>query len=276
MNSESSFRLKLITFFKRNVVIICQNENGPCPLLAIANVLLLQGKIQIHTDRSYISLEELIQLVAEAVFEQKDQLHNRTSSSSEEGHVQELNQHMDDLLTVLPKLNKGLDLNIMFSQVSKYEFTQEAAIFDLLQIPLVHGWIYDPTQEIASALRDQSYNHAIYKLVEHTTLQDKLSSAHPDQSLAEYIHELSEEEKSLLREGDMINTFFTQHASQLTRYGIQKLYEYMNNRQLAVFFRNNHFNTLFSYNAQLFLLLTDLGYSDQPMIVWELLESVSG
>lgn len=276
MSSESSFRLKQVSFFKRDVVIICQNENGPCPLLAIANVLLLQGKIQIHTDRSYISLEELIQLVAEAVFEQKDQLHSRTSSSNEEGHVQELNQHIDDVLTVLPKLNKGLDLNIMFSQVSKYEFTQEAAIFDLLQIPLVHGWIYDPIHEqmIASTLRDQSYNHAIYKLVEYTTLKDKLSTAHPDQTLS--VHNLPEEEKNLYCDGEMINTFFTQHASQLTTYGIQKLYEYMNDRQLAVFFRNNHFNTLFSYDAQLFLLLTDLGYSDQPMIVWELLENVSG
>jgi len=30
------------------VPILCQNENGPCPLLAIGNVLLLQSNISIH------------------------------------------------------------------------------------------------------------------------------------------------------------------------------------------------------------------------------------
>lgn len=30
------------------VPILCQNENGPCPLLAIGNILLLQSNISIH------------------------------------------------------------------------------------------------------------------------------------------------------------------------------------------------------------------------------------
>jgi hypothetical protein len=42
-DDNAFFRLKAIGFGGRNVPILAQNENGPCPLLAIANVLLLRG-----------------------------------------------------------------------------------------------------------------------------------------------------------------------------------------------------------------------------------------
>lgn len=41
------YKLKRIDFFGRSVPIALQNENGPCPLLAIANVLLLRKQIQL-------------------------------------------------------------------------------------------------------------------------------------------------------------------------------------------------------------------------------------
>lgn len=37
-----SYTLKKIQYYNRSVGILCQSENGPCPLLAICNVLLLQ------------------------------------------------------------------------------------------------------------------------------------------------------------------------------------------------------------------------------------------
>jgi hypothetical protein len=45
------------------VPFLMQNENGPCPLLAITNVLLLKRKILIHPDLAYIDFRYLIQLV---------------------------------------------------------------------------------------------------------------------------------------------------------------------------------------------------------------------
>lgn len=38
----------------------------------------------------------------------------------------------------------GIDVNPRFYDCSAYEFTDEVAIFDLLDIPLVHGWLSDP------------------------------------------------------------------------------------------------------------------------------------
>lgn len=38
----------------------------------------------------------------------------------------------------------GIDVNPRFHDCRSYEFTDEVAIFDLLDIPLVHGWLVDP------------------------------------------------------------------------------------------------------------------------------------
>lgn len=37
-----------------------------------------------------------------------------------------------------------MDVNVRFTDIDKFEFTDEVAIFDLLGIPLVHGWLIDP------------------------------------------------------------------------------------------------------------------------------------
>ena len=50
----------------------------------------------------------------------------------------------------------------------------------------------------------------------------------------------------------------------------------MKDRELAVFFRNNHFSTIFKYENQLHLLMTDSGYRDLPLCVWEVLTDVAG
>lgn len=45
--AEPSYRLKHINIRGRGVPVVMQNENGPCPLLAIANVLLLRNQIHL-------------------------------------------------------------------------------------------------------------------------------------------------------------------------------------------------------------------------------------
>ena len=45
---ESFYRAKRIHFLGRIVHVCTQNENGPCPLLALANVLLLRNAIQMR------------------------------------------------------------------------------------------------------------------------------------------------------------------------------------------------------------------------------------
>ena len=57
MSAELFFVLKNIKYFGSNRMILLQNENGPCPLLAVANALLLENKLKgIHEDQGYFDI----------------------------------------------------------------------------------------------------------------------------------------------------------------------------------------------------------------------------
>jgi len=97
------FQLKNIRFFGRNCSIICQNENGPCPLLAIANVLILQNRIIIKSERNIISLDRLIQVIANEITDSayKENINGDVNSNAE------THEAVETALTLLPKLNRG-------------------------------------------------------------------------------------------------------------------------------------------------------------------------
>lgn len=261
-----NFRLKKISFFHREVMIICQNENGPCPLIGIANVLLLRGDMSFSSDWSSISLDNLVEQVANQVFAFFEKSSHRLSP-----------ENMTAILNVLPNLAEGLDVNVSFNGVDKMEYTEQIALFDALNIPLLHGWIYDPfDRETVETIGSLSYNHLVYIQVEYRSLVDKIQSKLRYTSQEDISASTTEAERKLLREGRIVDRFMKQSASQLTDQGLLKLHDFLQDRQLFVFFRNNHFSTVFYFQQQLFVLVTDFGYQDQPHVIWELLESVSG
>lgn len=60
-----SYKIKRSKFFGREVPIVLQNENGPCPLLGIANVLLLRNILQLPSAAPDVSQDRLLALIAE-------------------------------------------------------------------------------------------------------------------------------------------------------------------------------------------------------------------
>ncbi|KAL7167393.1 hypothetical protein ACSBR2_037955 [Camellia fascicularis] len=78
------------------------------------------------------------------------------------------------------------------------------------------------------------------------------------------------------RQGELIRDFLKYNASQLTIHGLFSLQDGLKERELCVFFRNNHFNTMFKYDDELYILATDQGYINQPDLVWEKLNEVNG
>ena len=70
--------------------------------------------------------------------------------------------------------------------------------------------------------------------------------------------------------------FLDESASQLTYHGICELNAVMEEGQLAVLFRNNHFSTMVKQGGVLYLLVTDQGFLHQGDVVWESLDSVQG
>ncbi|XP_038687943.1 uncharacterized protein LOC119987198 isoform X2 [Tripterygium wilfordii] len=78
------------------------------------------------------------------------------------------------------------------------------------------------------------------------------------------------------QQGELMRNFLRNNASQLTFYGLFCLQDGLKERELCVFFRNNHFSTMFKYESDLYLLATDQGYINQPDLVWEKLNEVNG
>ncbi len=138
--------IKNIQFKDKKVGIVTQNENGPCPLVAIVNVLLLRRQVTLPPHSEIVSAAKLMEYIGHAMLESVPK--NLTSEV-------QLNyeQNMNDAMAVLPKLQTGLDVNVKFTGVRDFEYTPECIIFDLLRIPLFHGWLVDPqTPEVVAAV----------------------------------------------------------------------------------------------------------------------------
>ena len=119
--------------------ILMQNENGPCPLLALANVLMLRGAIYIHPDITEVTFEDLTARLAEHMLDASAKL----SEDNEELRANQ-QQNLADGMAMFPKLLRGLDVNVGFTAIDHYEYSEDQVIFDLLNVPLVHGWLSDP------------------------------------------------------------------------------------------------------------------------------------
>lgn len=245
---EGVYQIKWVKFNGKDIPIITQNENGPCPLLAIMNVLLLKGKVKFPSDTEIISSEQMMAHLGECILADKPQ--NVTE-------VVQLNyeQNMHDAMAVIHKLQTGLDVNVRFNGVSEFEYTPECIIFDLLGISLYHGWLVDPQNrgEVA-AIGNCSYNQLVEKI----------------------ISQRSSENNDLVTEALVAEGFLDRTASQLTYHGLCELSSTVKPDQLCVFFRNNHFCTLFRHKDELFLLVTDQGFLHERNVVWETLNNVEG
>lgn len=158
------YKLKRIDFFGRTVPIALQNENGPCPLLAIANVLLLRKQIELPEQAPDVSQNRLVSLVAGYLLDANDE--QKLGKNLPEEYKANLRKNVSDAIAILAKLTTGIDVNVRFHDVKGFEFTDEISIFDLMDISLVHGWLVDPQDSIAaSALGQKSYNEAVEQLI---------------------------------------------------------------------------------------------------------------
>ncbi|CAF1335830.1 unnamed protein product [Rotaria sp. Silwood1] len=245
---NDTYLIKWIEFNHEQVPILLQNLNGPCPLLAIANILLLRQRIRLNPNAGAISTERVIAMIAEYILQIDTTKYSNEYRANYEHNVAET-------LAILPKFQTGLDFNLKFNGVDKFEYTKECIVFDLLDIQLFHGWVIDPQnnelQKIVNA-NGSSYNQLVEKMIQQRQSNNE----------------------ELKQESYLIEQFLEENRSQLTHYGILQLNETMRDNQLAVFFRNNHFNTIWKNNKQLLLLVSDEGFANHKSIVFETLTDV--
>lgn len=264
-NANTFFFVKWIEFQNQKTPIILQNENGPCPLLSICNVLLLRGQMQLEPNVELIENEKLIQILANILFNECVPRFLARKSGQNAPNQQEqidFEQNISDALHIFGRLQYGLDVNVKFSDCNAFEYTRELDIFDLFLINLYHGWLIDPEQtEFHRLLAAKSYN----QLVEMSINFSQMNESAPDYEQKAYAKLLAD-------------NFLELTASQLTDYGLSVIHSTMFPNELAILFRNNHFSTVYMHptSRKLYTLVTDNGYLSHANIVWETLDSIEG
>lgn len=263
------FQVKTIQWsdYEHKTPILLQDANGPCPLIALVNTLLLQNEIDIrnhqlelvedtnhkriaaigtlklllttHTGR-YISLTQLLGQLGDILLE----LNSKHDEAS-----------LDQLLNSLPLLHTGLTVNpnIINGQFPVNDLS--SVLFTKFGLTFKHGWIFDETDS----------QDALYKILSELETFDKIQ----DFLLAEGE---SESDKDLVRK------WLETNQTQLTKKGLKTLDYTLKSDDFIIFFRNNHFSTLLKRSDDdFYLLITDDAFrSNNQKIVWQSLISVSG
>lgn len=280
----------------RECHILLQNENGPCPLLAAANCLLLQGRIELPAAairNNVASLSDLTNVLANVALE--------TNTGTHSFHTHELLEH-------IPALQYGMDVNPKFtSGIHGYEYTAQLHCFDTWGVQLCHGWLLDPhetSEDLFAAIGNKTYNEVIELVIqgkeaEHAisavqqSIQELEATAAPvdlldgggegasnqsgeDQTKLANLRTQLQELQHKATIGSWIDHFLQETGHQLTQFGLHALHTDLPEGSLAVFFRNNHFSTITKEEGLLYLLVTDLGYAGTPQIVWEKLDMING
>ncbi|NXQ90592.1 MINY1 hydrolase, partial [Nyctibius grandis] len=205
-------------------------------------------QVKLPPQKEVITAEELMAHLGDCILSTQPR-------EPSEGLQLNFQQNINDTMTVLPKLSTGLDVNVRFTGVSDFEYTPECIVFDLLNVPLYHGWLVDPqSPEVVQAVGKLSYNQLVEKVITCKQASDS----------------------SLVSEGLVAEQFLEATASQLTYHGLCELTAAVREGELSVFFRNNHFSTMIKHKGHLYLLVTDQGFLREERVVWESLHTVDG
>jgi len=269
--AQPSFILKPITYFSNPVHILLQNSNGPCPLLALANVLILRNALTLPASNratNTITYEELVSLIGGLALDRQS---SSSSSSSTSSAVVGEAANLQSVIDLLPGLSQGLDVNPKFCHgVTGYEYTEALTVFDLFGVELVHGWLLDPSDPQFEMFKNLSYNQLVELVISADTISSSSSPPAPS----------SPKQSSLASmnavRGHLARSFLDTSSHQLTYPGLTSLHTHLPQNSTSVFFRNNHFAPLFKHDDKLLLLVTDQGYANVPSVVWEVLGNIDG
>jgi len=257
----------------RSWPILIQNDNGPCPLLALVNALVLSTSVEIITGlietlrtREQVSLGLLLDAVVDELM------------SRESGFASQL-PDVGELYAFLISLHTGMNVNPRFVPKSSSEDASESAgdfadtremqLYGTFHIPLIHGWTPVSHSEafLAFERSAQSYEDVQNLLLREDELETKLQS-----------EDLSIEEQTLYMDSASIKDFLKEWPTQLTTSGLDAIQRTMPLGTFSILFRNDHFSTLYKEprTGRLMVLVTDAGYVTHDEIIWESLVDVTG
>jgi hypothetical protein len=276
---ESQYRLKSIDTItptgNRLLKILTQSVNGPCPMIALVNALLLRGDVSISQDKSFISFKELTDILGSHLLK-----HFNTANP----------QDMNALLELLPTLERGLVVNVDHSSIHGFEESSSLLLFQSFGVELVHCWLADPmdthTWNVVVKECGGMYENVQMKALEGadkeqiTSDMDKLelqfSTAQSDEESTRIQKEIEAQHK-LLEESDICLRFLDSTGAQMTLVGLEKLRSDLKPEAIYVLYHSSHFSTLYAKSPQqLLLLATDEGFARKNNCIWQTLDDVMG
>lgn len=233
VDEAEGYLIRDIQFGVLNVRIITQEGDGPCSLIAIANVLLLRGTLSLPNAESWISHAELVRVLRDHAL----QLNRVPADSSAEIRAN-IEANIEASIRVLcsKAMRRGIMINPSLTGVTSFEFTPELGVFDLFRIRLLHGWLVEPTDapQLKTFFEGRMYNQ----------IQDSISA------------DLHTSTSDAQEQAALASAWFAQHASQMTPHGVKELERTVMENEIGVLFRADHFSTIIKHNGRLYSLVS--------------------
>jgi hypothetical protein len=267
----------------RNSPILIQNANGPCPLLALVNALVLStpeseltGLVDALRTREQVSLDLLLNAVLEELI--SGRWHDDSTDLPDVGELYEFLKALHTGMNVNPRFTfvpdrASREIHPAFRPTTapgEFEMTKEMKLYSAFNIPLVHGWLpeRDGTDYQAFYRSAKTYEDAQNIQFHEEELEAKLKTATG----------LSAKEEELFTDLHTINSFLEAWPTQLTKFGLHTLKDQLAPGSFSILFRNDHFSTVYKEPSanQLLTLVTDVGYASHDEIIWESLVDVNG
>ncbi|CAG8247236.1 unnamed protein product [Penicillium olsonii] len=249
--------------------ILVQNQNGPCPLLALINALVLRASPTAHPPivRALKTREQIsLGLLIEAMFEE---LTTCLGPDEEFPDIEALAQFLTMLHTGM-NVNPRLTLEST-DGLGTFLETSDLRLYSTFRIPLIHAWLasWSSPTHAAMSRTGQYYDDIQMLPFRRQELEDRATRG----------DSLSFEEESTMADIQSIQQFVEiENATQLSPFGLTQLSTRLLPGSVSILFRNDHFSTLYKHpqSHQLYTLVTDAGYASHAEVVWESLVDVTG
>ncbi len=300
------YNIKSITWYDTNSThnprsspILTQNANGPCPLLALVNALVLSTKQGDDNEiehamrgKEQISLDTLLNGIINELLSEKNCAKEAAEGKEEFPDIGELHEFLKRLATgmnvnprfipdTVARSPEGLRNSMSHQHPAErsesqipggFEQTKELELYGTFGVRLLHGWLPEPGSAAYESFQRQARNHedAQILLLREDELETKLTTAGENA--------MPEDEAIQLQDIYTISSFLTANPTQLSPFGLSTIQRCLRNGEFGILFRNSHFLTVYKHPhlEALFCLMTDEGYREREEVVWESLDDVDG
>lgn len=234
-------------------MVVMQSLNGPCPIIALANALILKNCLREIVPTGSTAIEANVLRAQLLRYLRDPHAPPKCSATTERNGEKTLAGVISDTVqlealrakmfsadegeALLKKFYGGLDVSPIFCDIDGFDAEMQTALFALAGVRLVHGWILPVT----SPYHHMSFNDLQVKATEDTDANELLAC-----------------------------------QQQLTELGLAMLTESLENEEVCVMFYNNHFSTVVKKDGYIFRLASDVSFVDRSCIVFEKLVDAFG